>query len=287
MSKRPAFQFYPGDWRTDPGLRLCSLLARGLWIEMMAIMHEGEPYGHLTVQGRPINDEMLARLVGETPAAVRRAVKDLEIHEVFSRTDGGIIYSRRMVRDEGLRNLRASGGALGKEHGHKGAPHGAKGGRPRKDKAPSHDDGRGVILPAPSSSSSSPSPNIDDVDGEARDRPTDLAELADDLSRLVGVRHLEPGRMAQHIDLVRDWIDRGATPDDLRATLSDGVAAASAPIHSLRYFDGAVRLMIAKKENGHASAGNGSAAEQSDDPLLRAAAARRAERRAGEQRQRA
>lgn len=97
MSKRPAFQFYPGDWRTDPGLRLCTMLARGLWIEMMTIMHEGEPYGHLTAQGRPISDDMLARLVGESPAAVKRAIKDLEDNNVFSVTPEGVIFSPMLI----------------------------------------------------------------------------------------------------------------------------------------------------------------------------------------------
>jgi len=32
-SKRPAFQFYPGDWRRDTALQSVSLAARGLWIE--------------------------------------------------------------------------------------------------------------------------------------------------------------------------------------------------------------------------------------------------------------
>lgn len=285
MGKRPAFQFYPGDWRTDPGLRLCSLLARGLWIEMMAIMHEGEPYGHLTAQGRPISDDMLARLVGETPAAVKRAIKDLSENGVFSRTDEGIIFSRRMVRDERVREARAAGGPEGKDHGQKGAAHGAKGGRPRKEKPPLDAAQRGDNLPPPSSSSSSPSPDIDDVDDEAREIvpiAVDVAGLTDDLCRTAGVRHMEPGRMAQHMDLVREWLAMGAEPDAMRAVIADAVAAASTPIHSLRYFDGAVRLMIAKKENGHASTGHGSAAERSADPILRAAAARRARRRAGE-----
>ncbi|WP_150125818.1 hypothetical protein [Sphingobium sp. RAC03] len=279
MSKRPAFQFYPGDWRTDPGLRLCSLLARGLWIEMMAIMHEGEPYGHLTAQGRAISDDMLARLVGEGAAAVKRAIKDLEVNGVFSRTDAGVIYSRRMVRDEAIREARAAGGSLGKGHGEKGASHGTKGGRPRKDKPPLGDDVMGVILPPPSSSSPSPSSFVDD-DGDAGE--IDIQGLTDELARMARVRHVDPGRIGQHVDLVREWIGHGATPDDMRAAVREGVTAASAAIHSLKYFSGAVRLKVAKRENDHGSAGQGSAAEQSGDGILRAAADRRARRRAGQ-----
>ena len=46
--KRPSFQFYPGDWLHDTGLRACSLAARGLWIDIVCFMHQAEPYGHLT-----------------------------------------------------------------------------------------------------------------------------------------------------------------------------------------------------------------------------------------------
>lgn len=278
MSKRPAFQFYPGDWRTDPGLRLCTMLARGLWIEMMAIMHEGEPYGHLTAQGRPISDDMLARLVGESPAAVKRAIKDLDANGVFSRTDDGVIYSRRMVRDEAVRDARAAGGSLGKVHGQKGASHGTKGGRPRNEKPPLDDDTRGVILPPPSSSSPSPSSIVVVDDAGA----IDIAALTDELARMARVRHIDPSRIGQHIDLIREWIGHGATPDDMRDAVREGITSASAAIHSLKYFSGAVRLKVAKRENEHGSSGEGSAAAHSGDELLRAAAARRARRRAGQ-----
>jgi len=157
MSKRPAFQFYPADWRNDAGLRLCSLPARGLWLEMMCLMHDGQPYGHLTVLGRAMSPEALARLVGEGVAPVKRWLTELEQNQVFSRDCDGAIFSRRMVRDEDIRDRRASGGDAGAAHGAKGASHGIKGGRPRKEKPPLPADERGVSNPPPSSSSPSPS----------------------------------------------------------------------------------------------------------------------------------
>lgn len=159
MTKRPAFQFYPSDWRNDPGLRLCSAGARGLWIDMLCLMHEGEPYGHLTVLGRAMSPEALAKLVGESASAVKRWVEELRENEVFSETGDGVIFSRRMVRDEGIRDARATGGAAGAEHGAKGAAHGRKGGRPRKVTGVLADVERGdekpPLEPPPSSSSSS------------------------------------------------------------------------------------------------------------------------------------
>lgn len=149
--KRPAFQFYPADWKKDPALSLCSIAARGLWIEIMCIAHESEQYGYLVINGKAMSTAQIARLVGDSPAAVKKALDELEAAGVPSRDERGALYSRRMVKDEALRNVRADGGKGGKEHGIKGAEHGHKGGRPRK--------GRGVILPPlnppPSSSPSS------------------------------------------------------------------------------------------------------------------------------------
>jgi hypothetical protein len=117
--------------------------------------------------------ESLARLVGEGVAPVRRWLSELRENEVFSSTEDGLIYSRRMVRDEAIRDARAAGGPAGAEHGHKGGSHGAKGGRPRKEKPPLADDERGVLKPAPSSSSpsSSPSPDSSDADASGGEPP--------------------------------------------------------------------------------------------------------------------
>ena len=64
--KRPAFQFYPADWRKDVELQSCSMAAQGLWINAMCIAHECEPYGHLTVNGRPMTAAQIGRHTGLT-----------------------------------------------------------------------------------------------------------------------------------------------------------------------------------------------------------------------------
>lgn len=150
--KRPAFQFYPADWRNDAGLKLCSLSARGLWIEMICIMHAAEPYGHLCAAGRPLDTRDLSKLVGESERDVKKWLDELVRNNVCSSEEGAII-SRRMVRDESLRERRAAGGEAGSEFGHLGAEHGKKGGRPRKETG----DKKPPLNPPPSSSSSSSS----------------------------------------------------------------------------------------------------------------------------------
>lgn len=112
--KRPSFQFYPGDWQHDPALRACSVGARGLWIEMICIMHQAEPYGHLVLNHRPVEILTLAQIVGASHKEVSKWLAELEGAGVFSRTeDIGVIYSRRMLRDEEIREVRANYGRLG------------------------------------------------------------------------------------------------------------------------------------------------------------------------------
>jgi hypothetical protein len=96
----PYIKWYPTDWRADPRLRMCSLAARGLWIDLIGYMHEGAPYGHLT-----INDEIptlpdITALVGRPLSEVRKAMAELEARQVYSVDEVGRMFSRRMVRDK-------------------------------------------------------------------------------------------------------------------------------------------------------------------------------------------
>jgi len=111
--KRPAFQFYPADWRKDPALSTCSIAARGLWIELMCVMHESELYGVLSINGAPMSLQQIARTVGESTATTAKLISELQSSGVFSVNESGCIYSRRMLKDERLRNVRADAGRLG------------------------------------------------------------------------------------------------------------------------------------------------------------------------------
>lgn len=110
MSKRPSFQFYPSDYLNDLRLRQCSAAARGIWVDMFCLMNQGTPYGHLRDEAGDISIRSLARVCGVTTRALGVALAELESHQVFSRTETGTIFSRRMVRDEELRTARAQGG---------------------------------------------------------------------------------------------------------------------------------------------------------------------------------
>jgi hypothetical protein len=94
----PWLKFYPTDWRSDPRLRMCSMAARGLWIEMIALMHEAVPYGHLLVSGLSPTNAQLAVLAGAPSDQIPDLLGELESAGVFSRTSAGVVYSRKMTR---------------------------------------------------------------------------------------------------------------------------------------------------------------------------------------------
>lgn len=186
MAKRPAFQFYPADWRKDTALQGCSLLARGLWHEMLCLMHECEPYGHLSVNGKPMKPSQIARLVGITEKEYGRLLEELFDAGVPSRTEDGCIYSRRMVRDEHIRNVRAEAGK--------------KGGNPDllakkvKQKDKQTDNQQSNQDPTPSSSSSS-SENPSTPSGVGGQPPKTAEQMTKDELWSAGKSLLEQGGM--------------------------------------------------------------------------------------------
>ena len=76
--RKPWLKFYPSDWRGDPKLRMCGLAARGLWIEMIGVMHEAQPYGHLLIAGERPTDTQLAVLAGAATEQIPELIRELE-----------------------------------------------------------------------------------------------------------------------------------------------------------------------------------------------------------------
>lgn len=116
--ERPYIKFFTSDWRGDVRLRSVSLAARGLWKEMLCIMAEAKPYGHLIAAGirySEANLEALSLQVGASKRDVSAAFSELKRAEVFGVLADGTIYSRRMVRDEKIRLLKVEAGKRGAE----------------------------------------------------------------------------------------------------------------------------------------------------------------------------
>lgn len=97
---QPWMKFYPRDWRGDQALRVVSLAARGLWMEMLCIMHEASPRGHLLIGASAVTDEALARAIGARTEEVQALLVELHDAGVFDRSRKGVILSRRMIADE-------------------------------------------------------------------------------------------------------------------------------------------------------------------------------------------
>lgn len=92
-------KFWPQDWQRDPALGMCSLEARGLWVELLCHAHDAEPYGHVTVCGQAATIDQIGVIARCNPRRVPKLLAELEANGVFSRKPDGTIYSRRMVKD--------------------------------------------------------------------------------------------------------------------------------------------------------------------------------------------
>lgn len=109
----PYFPFYASDWLSSAKLRSCSLAARGMWVEMLSLMHKSDRRGYLQIGGSPVNAEQLARMTGCSTDEATRLLAELLNSGVPSVTDDGIFYSKRMVKGEQKRRLCSAAGKKG------------------------------------------------------------------------------------------------------------------------------------------------------------------------------
>ena len=111
--KLPAFQFYPGDWRKDPNLCRCSHAAKGVWIDMICLMHETEERGVLSTNGVPWTEDDIVLAVGGDSSVTRAAIQELTLKGVVNRGVDGAFSCRRIVRDEKKRIICKEAGKRG------------------------------------------------------------------------------------------------------------------------------------------------------------------------------
>jgi hypothetical protein len=126
--KLPHIQLYHGDWLKDP-ISACSIAAQGLWLRLMFIMQDSVPRGFLCVPDdrfllefcfskdasklESLLEPFIAKRAGIDMPEYGVLMKELWSARVPSKTENGVIYSRRMVRDEELRKVRADAGSKG------------------------------------------------------------------------------------------------------------------------------------------------------------------------------
>lgn len=135
--RRPSFQFYPADWRNNANLRRCSWEARGVWIEVMGLMHDSDVYGVLRWPLKEIAQALGAplKIVQELASKGVMKGKDKGLIEAYVYTprtgrsdgepkvlvasqDGPVWYSSRMVKDEHLRSVRGEQTRFGDDTKH-------------------------------------------------------------------------------------------------------------------------------------------------------------------------
>lgn len=100
--------------------------------------------------------------------------------------------------------------------------------------------------------------SIDDVDGVAHEReadpvvidfPSDLIAITDEVCRAAGVRHVDPGRIIEHQQIVREWLAEGLDPQaHMLPAIRDALAKHPDTIHSLKWFAQPVRQFRARQE---------------------------------------
>jgi hypothetical protein len=212
----PYIRFYTTDWRGDVPLRMCSFAARGLWIDLLTLMHESDRPGLLLIAGQAPSARQLAALLGGGEKEIAKLLNELESAGIFSRdAETGAILSRRMVRDREKAEIDRENGRSGGNPNLK-APDKPGGGGP---------DNRGVNPKAKAhgftiSSSSKSLSSSTSAPGSASAGP---AATGDDAAAIIG--QFDESRSAafgpeqaraypagtDHVIATR-LIDRGATP---------------------------------------------------------------------------
>ena len=133
---RPSFQFYPKDWLTDIGLKMCSLEAKGLWIDLLCYMFFAPIRGSLTynkthnkTHNKPITNDnkvitnldnkAITKLTGENEEKINALMKELEENQVIEKLQNGMRINRKMYygaqQSDRISELRAEAGRKGME----------------------------------------------------------------------------------------------------------------------------------------------------------------------------
>lgn len=89
------------------------MVARSVLADLMALAHEGTPYGYLADKIGPLSTSFLASRCVISAAKFNSAVVELLTAERVNRGEGQVLFIRRMVEDEELRIRRAAGGGKG------------------------------------------------------------------------------------------------------------------------------------------------------------------------------
>lgn len=209
MSKSPAFQFYPADWQRD--LSEHPLEIEGAWIRICCALWWSDTPGR---SSKPLTNWARVLRVGERKCkTIIDYLVNQNIAEVVIQNQSITISSRRMVKDEYIRNIRRNAGQMG--------------GNPslKKEEKDGDLDKQNLVnqKPTPSSSSSN---NKEKKDIPARKKYLDSVMLTDTeyekLREVMGQKNLESGieqldysitvkggKYKDHYKTLLNWLKRG------------------------------------------------------------------------------
>ena len=111
MTRLPWFKFYWIDWLSDSKIRRCSLAARGLLVEILCLMADGEERGRLITGRKPwSNDDIAKAIVGPTEI-VPKLIEELLASKALERDRRGALMFPGMVHDASISAARSKAGA--------------------------------------------------------------------------------------------------------------------------------------------------------------------------------
>jgi hypothetical protein len=250
-AERPWMKFYPQDWRADEKLRMCSLGARGLWIEMLSLMHRSERYGTLLIHSKAPSLEQLAVQVGASVHVVSEALAELETAGVFSRNAQDAIYSRRMKRDEKkIKNAHKNGSKGGNPKLR--ASNGKTKENPVSDNQEDNPEDNGqdkAHMPEARSQRPErreyirPSESAQSLNGRTDEIESDqVEETAYQLCEMAGIALSAPGTITAAVGVTREWLAAGFDVETtIKPVIQRMVASRNGSTTTLRRFDKAIR----------------------------------------------
>jgi uncharacterized protein YdaU (DUF1376 family) len=109
--KYPYIQFYVGDWLKDPELSMCSPATRGIWIDLICAIHEGNGAGKLVA-----NRQQLSRLCRCTKDEINLALSELantKAADIYEENELVSITCRRIRRAKEISLARQQAGSKG------------------------------------------------------------------------------------------------------------------------------------------------------------------------------
>lgn len=112
--RRPWFQFFPGDWLSDPKVTMLSEGAEALYIRLLCYAHQSKKRGFLLQNDAKMTPKSIQKLSKSSPKGFAKKFAeliDLGLFVLDEKT--GAFYNPRMVRDSELERVRAERGRLG------------------------------------------------------------------------------------------------------------------------------------------------------------------------------